>query len=731
MISNLLDRMKLPFRKNKEFLTALYHILGFYPHNIEVYRIAFSHKSLTYRRPAAGRKPKDRKPQRTDNTSKPLNNERLEYLGDAILEAVVSDILFRHFSHKREGFLTSTRSKIVQRESLNRLAAEMGLERLIQAAQGTRMTHTNIGGNAFEALMGAIYLDRGYAHCHWFVANRVIGHYVDLENVAQKEVNFKSKLLEWSQKNRINIVFKDAAVEGDEKGFGSTILIEGIVAGQGSGRSKKESQQVASKEALTRMRRDAKMYDSLFRAKEKRTAMEAEESFALPKIEEIEESLQRKSARREGRGGAVSSVLPEAQKRKRSVSDSDAAYDTAYDESAEYEVIDTPSAESELTADDNRSGSLSVPSAANDMDTLERQPKKRKNRTPKTVDAAVKDFSKKKGNENGAKTQPEAEKTQSASAARPKKAVKDAPSRQQNADGNGPAASNDAQPSAKDAHEVPNDAHEVPNDAQVVARETQPFTSQPLSEEEAQRIAEEKRKSFEERQAAQRARYEAEKARRAERKAQREAAQEPLQVATAVISDEKPVLSDLSDLSGKSDLSEESDLSEKSDLYDRSDVSDNPKSSDNTEISETSDFSDETVEKTPMSFSHKAPKPILRHIPLDDFVFGVDDDNVFDVPMENEEAEAEVSAPAAKPRKRRRKSGAKGAKTENTPTAAGEQPIADVHAETDVVKPADSHPEADAVASPEAADTADAADASAGKPKRRRRRRRPAKKIDE
>lgn len=151
MISNLLDRMKLPFRKNKEFLTALYHILGFYPHNIEVYRIAFSHKSLTYRRPAAGRKPKDRKPQRSENTSKPLNNERLEYLGDAILEAVVSDILFRHFSHKREGFLTSTRSKIVQRESLNRLAAEMGLERLIQAAQGTRMTHTNIGGNAFEA----------------------------------------------------------------------------------------------------------------------------------------------------------------------------------------------------------------------------------------------------------------------------------------------------------------------------------------------------------------------------------------------------------------------------------------------------------------------------------------------------------------------------------------------------------------------------------------------------
>lgn len=679
MISNLLDRMKLPFRKNKEFLTALYHILGFYPHNIEVYRIAFSHKSLTYRRPAAGRKPKDRKPQRSENTSKPLNNERLEYLGDAILEAVVSDILFRHFSHKREGFLTSTRSKIVQRESLNRLAAEMGLERLIQAAQGTRMTHTNIGGNAFEALMGAIYLDRGYGHCHWFVENRVIGHYVDLENVAQKEVNFKSKLLEWSQKNRINIVFKDAAVDGDEKGFDSTILIEGIVAGQGSGRSKKESQQVASKEALTRMRRDAKMYDSLFRAKEKRTAMEAEESFALPKIEEIEESLQKKSARREGRGGAVSPVL-EAKTRKRPLSDSDAAYDTAYDESAEYEVIDTPPAEPELTADDDRTGGAPVPSVGSDMDTLERRPKKRKTRTPKTVDAAVKDFSKKKGNEKGTKAQPEAEKpqpeaekAQSASAARSEK-------------------------------------------------------SQPLSEEDAQRIAEEKRKAFEERQAAQRARYEAEKARRAERKAQREAAQEPLQVAMAVVSDEKPVLSDLSD---KSDLSERSDLSEKSDVSDKSDLSDNPKSSDNPETSETPEFSDETAEKVPMSVSHKAPKPILRHIPLDDFVFGVDDYNEPDVPMENEADEAEVPAPAAKPRKRRRKSGAKGAKTENAQAAAEEQPTADSYAETDAAKPADGRSEAGAVDSPDTADTVDADEAPAEKSKRRRRRRRPAKKVDE
>ncbi|MFR1988297.1 MAG: putative dsRNA-binding protein, partial [Prevotellamassilia sp.] len=99
--------------------------------------------------------------------------------------------------------------------------------------------------------------DRGFRHCHWFIANRVVGHFVDLDSVAQKEVNFKSKLLEWSQKNRVHISFKDFANEGDTKGFESTVNIEGIVVGRGAGRSKKESQQEASKEAC--LRRDAKL----------------------------------------------------------------------------------------------------------------------------------------------------------------------------------------------------------------------------------------------------------------------------------------------------------------------------------------------------------------------------------------------------------------------------------------------------------------------------------------
>lgn len=388
--------MKLPFRKNKEFLSALYDILGFYPHNLDIYRIAFSHKSLGYQRDndvKAGGKDrkggaKDRRKPRTENTSKPLNNERLEYLGDAVLESVVSDILFRHFPHKREGFLTSTRSKIVQREALNRLAADMGLEKLILAAQGTRMAHTNIGGNAFEALMGAIYLDRGYKHCHWFISNRVVGRYVDLENVAQKEVNFKSKLLEWSQKNRINISFKDSA--DDNKGFKTIIVMEGITLARGNGRSKKESQQEASKEALTRMRREPKTYDNIFRAKEKRTAMEAEESFALPKIDEIETSLTKGRKTKNAKNDADAPVLED--KKQTPQSASDVAYDTAYDETATFEVIDTPPEEPQLTAEDYEAKGLPAPPEEDELRAADEKLRKKRtrNRGAKTVGDAVK-----------------------------------------------------------------------------------------------------------------------------------------------------------------------------------------------------------------------------------------------------------------------------------------------------------------------------------------------------
>lgn len=286
MLSNLLDRIKLHFQKDSELRKALHGMLGFYPRNLEIYRIALAHKSHVYR----------------NRKGRSFNNERLEFLGDAILEAVVSDLVFHRFERRSEGFLTSTRSKIVQRSSLNRLAKEIGLERLLQVPSQRRGHNSNIGGNAFEALVGAIYLDRGYKTCQWFVENKIVGCLLDIENVANKEVNFKSKLLEWTQKNRVQVDFENEEAldeKNDSPLFNSTILLEGLTAGEGRGYSKKESQQRASRDALTRLRRDPLFVESIFDEKSKRISMEATLIYAPPVIEEIEEALREEAQQAE------------------------------------------------------------------------------------------------------------------------------------------------------------------------------------------------------------------------------------------------------------------------------------------------------------------------------------------------------------------------------------------------------------------------------------------------
>ena len=286
MLSNLLDRIKLHFQKDSELRKALHGMLGIYPRNLEIYRIALAHKSHVYR----------------NRKGRSFNNERLEFLGDAILEAVVSDIVFHRFERRSEGFLTSTRSKIVQRSSLNRLAKEIGLERLLQVPSQRRGHNSNIGGNAFEALVGAIYLDRGYKTCQWFVENKIVGCLLDIENVANKEVNFKSKLLEWTQKNRVQVDFENEETldeKNDSPLFNSTILLEGLTAGEGRGYSKKESQQRASRDALTRLRRDPLFVESIFDEKSKRISMEATLIYAPPVIEEIEEALREEAQQAE------------------------------------------------------------------------------------------------------------------------------------------------------------------------------------------------------------------------------------------------------------------------------------------------------------------------------------------------------------------------------------------------------------------------------------------------
>ena len=279
MLNNsIIDRLKLPFRKEKELFSSLREILGFYPRKIELYKLALMHKSIA-RRNAKG---------------KPVNNERLEFLGDAVLDAVVGDIVYRHFEGKREGFLTNTRSKLVQRDTLNKLAQEMGINRLILSSGHSNSHNNYMGGNAFEALVGAIYLDRGYDMCMRFMQKRILSQLINIDKVAYKEVNFKSKLIEWSQKNKVRLDFKlvsQSKEQGGSPTFVYKTVIEGLEGGQGKGYSKKESQQIASKETLQRLKREPQFIDAVFAAKTERTKMEEMPVLNVPDTEEKEDFI--------------------------------------------------------------------------------------------------------------------------------------------------------------------------------------------------------------------------------------------------------------------------------------------------------------------------------------------------------------------------------------------------------------------------------------------------------
>ena len=251
---NLIDRIRLLFRKDKESYLCFYRMLGFYPRNIHFYEQALLHKSFSAR----------------SDQGLSANNERLEFLGDAILDAVVGDIVYQNFKGKREGFLTNTRSKIVSRESLNHVAEQIGLSKLIKLSIRNSSHNSNVGGNAFEALIGAIYLDRGYDYCKYFMANRIIDHYIDLKKVSRKEVNFKSKLIEWSQKNKVLLKYELISQSLDEFNspiFETEILIEELPACKGKGYSKKESQQNAAHATINKIKKDSAFVESIFAAK--------------------------------------------------------------------------------------------------------------------------------------------------------------------------------------------------------------------------------------------------------------------------------------------------------------------------------------------------------------------------------------------------------------------------------------------------------------------------------
>ena len=249
-------------------------MLGFYPRHIQYYEQALHHKSSSIKKEGCR-----------------LNNERLEFLGDAVLGAVVGDIVFRHFAGKHEGFLTNTRSKIVQRETLNKLAVEIGLDKLIISSAHTSTHNNYMYGNAFEALVWAIYLDKGYHYCMRFIGQRIMTRLINIDKVAYKEVNFKSKLIEWGQKKRVEIAF-DLVEESKEGGsspvFVTQVTIEGVACCTGKGYSKKESQQLAARSTLALLKKSSATVENILSNKKQREALSEQPAAAKEEEERVE-----------------------------------------------------------------------------------------------------------------------------------------------------------------------------------------------------------------------------------------------------------------------------------------------------------------------------------------------------------------------------------------------------------------------------------------------------------
>ncbi len=281
VLRNQIDKIRLLFRKDRESYFCFYKILGFFPRNIRFYQQALLHKSTSVR----------------SEKGRPLNNERLEFLGDAILDAIVGDIVYKHFEGRREGFLTNTRSKIVQRETLNKLAVEIGLDKLVKYSTRSSSHNSYMYGNAFEALIGAIYLDQGYERCKQFMEEKILKNYIDLDKMSRKEVNFKSKLIEWSQKNKMEVSFEliEQSLDRDYNPmFHTEVLIENLPAGTGTGYSKKESQQNAAQMALKKIKNDGNFKTAIETAKvqnhmiEENTAAEENATDATEKLSEAD-----------------------------------------------------------------------------------------------------------------------------------------------------------------------------------------------------------------------------------------------------------------------------------------------------------------------------------------------------------------------------------------------------------------------------------------------------------
>ena len=238
-----------PSSKNEDFFTKeLRQILGFKPSRISIYKKAFTHRSVNLK----------------DNKGIPISYERLEFLGDAMLAAIISHYLYCESPDRDEGYLTKIRSKIVSRKHLNQLGQELGLIRFVKSKIPEENFGENIHGNVLEALIGAIYIDKGHRACKQFIFKSVLNPYVDIENLESKIISYKSLIIEWCQKEKKEFVYDIYEDDGNEdiKHFGVKLYIHNKLIAKARATSKKKAEELVSKRAYYALQNKIKQSSS-------------------------------------------------------------------------------------------------------------------------------------------------------------------------------------------------------------------------------------------------------------------------------------------------------------------------------------------------------------------------------------------------------------------------------------------------------------------------------------
>ena len=233
--------------EKREFSSRLKEILGFRPGNLKLYEIAFIHRSATFTLP----------------DGKKVNNERLEFLGDAILDAILSDYLFEKFPDANEGFLTKIRSRIVKRDVLNQLAISMGINKILISNISSVHLTKNLFGDAFEALIGAVFIDKGFKKTKRLFIKNVLNKYLDLNLIVKTDTDYKSMVFEWVQKNKSNLIYtynEEYDFSTKKSIFSTILIIDKVELGRGQGSSKKEAEQEAANQAWKRLNDNSELY---------------------------------------------------------------------------------------------------------------------------------------------------------------------------------------------------------------------------------------------------------------------------------------------------------------------------------------------------------------------------------------------------------------------------------------------------------------------------------------